>query len=265
MTETVKKESITRLAQSGLIAKGIVYLLIGFIAFTAAIGLGKQDSKDVSHDAAFTSIENLPGGPVLLFILAAGLLSYSVWRMVQVFRKDDTGHVKPVKRFRYFFSGLAYLLLTFSLVKFALDQKSNEGDQNQQMAGELMSKPFGPWLVVVAGLIFAAVGIYQVFYGLSEKYRKQLQSMNLHSSASSLLLRFGKVGYVARGVVWLVISYMLIRAGLHHNSSEAGNTDKAFQLLENSPLGIWLAAAVGLGLIAYGIFSFLRARYERFA
>jgi hypothetical protein len=262
MTGYTERKSIEKLAQVGLIAKGIVYVLVGFIAFFAAFNIGNR-SENVSQDSAFSFVEDLPAGNLLLWALAVGLLCYSAWRMIQTFRKSDGEQIKTAKRFRYFFSGLAYLLLTFSVVRFALDQGSGGGDKNQKMAGEMMTKPFGTWLVLIAGLIFAAVGIYQIWYGLSEKYKKHVQSFNLHTAASTLLLRSGKIGYVARGVVWLLISYMLTRAGLHHNSSEAGSTDKAFQILENS-MGPYIAGVLGLGLVAYGIFSFIRARYDRF-
>lgn len=262
MTEMTERKSIEKLGQTGLIAKGIVYILIGFIAFFAAFNIGRKSGQSVSRDSAFSFIEDLPGGTVLLWALAVGLFCYSAWRIIQTFRKDD--QIKAAKRVRYFLSGMAYLLVTYSVVRFVLDMRSNGGDQNQQMAGEMMNKPFGPWLVLITGFIFGAVGVYQVWYGLSEKYKKHVQSFNLHTTTSSLLLRSGKIGYVARGIVWLLISYMLIQAGLHSNSAEAGNTDKAFRLMENS-MGPYIAGAVGLGLVAYGIFSFIRARYDRLA
>lgn len=263
MTESTERKTIEKVAQVGLIAKGIVYILIGFIAFFAAFNIGRNSGNKVSQASAFSFIEDLPAGNALLWALAAGLLCYSIWRIIQTFRKSEREEIKPAKRIRYFFSGLAYLLLTFSVVRFARHQGSNGGNQNQQMASDMMDKPFGSWLVIIGGLIFAAVGIYQVWYGLSEKYRKHVQSSNLHTSATSLLLTSGKIGYVARGVVWLLISYMLIQAGLNRNSSEAGNTGEAFQLMENS-MGPAIAGALGLGLVAYGIFSFIRARYDRF-
>lgn len=262
MTENTEKKTIEKVAQTGLIAKGIIYIIIGFIAFFAAFNIGRKSGQSVSRDSAFSFIEDLPGGPLLLWALALGMFCYSAWRIIQTFRKDP--EIKKAKRLRYFFSGLTYLLVTYSVVRFALDMRSNNGDQNQQMAGEAMDMPFGSWMVIIAGLLFAAVGVYQVWYGLSEKYKKHVQSFSLHSTASTLLLRSGKIGYVARGIVWMLISYMLIQAGLSSNSSEAGNTDKAFQLMENS-MGPYIAGAVGLGLVAYGIFSFIRARYDRFA
>ena len=127
-----------------------------------------------------------------------------------------------------------------------------------------LNHSFGQLVIGLAALVLAGVGIYQIYYGLSEKYRKHVQQLNLHSSRSSLLLRAGKAGYISRGIVWLIIAYLLLRAALHNNSSEAGDTGKAFEFIESSAFGSYLLGALGVGLIAYGVFNFIRARYETF-
>jgi hypothetical protein len=264
MTETTKRESIVTIAKTGLIAKGIVYLLLGAIAVMAAWDLGNTAGKEVNQKTAWSSVEDLPGGNILLIILAIGLLCYTVFRIIQTFRKHGPEKIKWTKRVRYFFSAITYLLLTFSVAKFALEHGGKSKDQNQQMASEMMTKPMGAWLVIAGGIIMALIGLYQLYYGLSEKYKKHVQSFQLQSSAASALTRSGKIGYAARGIVWLLISYLLILAGLHHNSSEAGDTGEAFQLLETSTLGTVFAGAIGLGLIAYGVFNFIRAKHDRF-
>ena len=138
----------------------------------------------------------------------------------------------------------------------------NNGDNQQQFASELLSKPGGEWLLGITALIIAGTGFYQVYYGLSEKYKKHVQKLNLHGKASSLLLTSGKVGYVARGIVWLVIAFLTLKAAIHASSAEAGDTGKAFSFLENSPFGSYILAALGVGLMAYGLFNFIRVRYE---
>jgi hypothetical protein len=148
--------------------------------------------------------------------------------------------------------------------KLLLYNEKDSGDSTQQVAADLLDKPFGQWLVGIFGLIIAGVGIYQAWYGLSEKYRKHVGSLGLHNRNAKAILLAGKTGYVARGIVWLIISWMLLKAAVHASSREAGDTGKAFGFLENSPFGSYMLGALGLGLIGYGLFSFVRARYERF-
>lgn len=257
------KPWIKKIAQAGLIAKGIVYVLLGALGFMAAFELGGKTNDEASQTGALQAIKDLPAGTVLLLLLTAGLLCYSIWRGIQTFNTTD-GKDKPwTKRLRYLFSGLAYLVLAYAAAKLAFENRKNNGDKNQQLAGELMDKPFGQVLIGLAALILAGIGVYQIYYGLSEKYKKHVQELSLQSQHSTTLLRSGKIGYISRGVVWLVIAYLFARAAVEASASEAGSTGKAFQFVEASPFGSYLLAILGLGLIAYGIFNFIRARYDR--
>jgi hypothetical protein len=156
--------------------------------------------------------------------------------------------------------------LSFALVAFKtlLNGSQNKGgSSSQQMVSSLMNKPFGQQLIFVVAAIIAGIGIYQIFYGLSKKYRKHVDTLNLQSTAAKYLLTSGIVGYVSRGVVWLVIAWLMFKAALHSNASEAGDTSRALNFFEHS-YGSYLLAALATGLILYGIFNFVRARYEKF-
>lgn len=166
------------------------------------------------------------------------------------------------KAIRYISSGIIYLFVCISAVKLILNKPVNKTDQQQNIASGLLSQPFGQWQVAIAAICIAAVGIYQLYYGWSEKYKKHTQKMNTQKKASSILLTAGKIGYMARGIVWLIISYLMLRAAFTGSSSKAGGTGKAFAFLEALPAGsLWLAAAAA-GLLAYGVFALVRARYE---
>ena len=254
---------IKRLAQTGLSAKGIVYVLLGLLAFMAAFELGGKGNEDATRTGALEFVKDLPAGEVLLLTVAGGLFCYVIWRVVEVFRTN--GKKKGwTKRLRYLFSGLTYLAFAVTAIRIGSGGSADKGDNNQSVAIELMNKPFGQVLVGLCGLALAAVGAWQIYYGLSEKYRKHVQGLSLQATHSSLLLRSGKVGYISRGLVWLVISFLFFRAAVHAAASEAGDTAKAFRFVESSPLGSPLLGLLGIGLIAYGVFSFIRARYERF-
>lgn len=260
------KSNAKPIAQAGLTAKGIVYSLLGLLAFMSAFRIKGHSANKTDTSGVFDLVHEQTGGQIILGIIAAGLICYSIWRGIQAFgdQEHKGSNVKGLAiRARYLFSGLVYGYLAFNAIKLLLYNDSGSGDNKQDMAKELLSKPFGQILVGIAAIILLAVGIYQIYYGLSEKYRKHAEKAG-HSSNKKILLSSGKIGYIARGIVWLLISWLFFKAAINSNSAEAGDTSKAFIFLKQAAYGPYLLAAVGLGFICYGTFNFIRARYENF-
>ncbi len=265
LSASTVKSNVKPIAQAGLTAKGIVYCLLGLLAFMAAFRIKGQSANKTDTSGVFDLVHDQTGGKVILAIIAAGLICYSLWRAIQAFgdQENKGSDAKGLAvRARYLFSGLVYGFLAFTAIKLLFYNDSGSVDNKQDMAQELLSKPFGQWLVGIAAVILLAVGIYQVYYGLSEKYRKH--AGKAHGSNKKILLSAGKIGYISRGIVWLLISWLFFKAAINSNSAEAGDTSKAFSFLNQAAYGSYLMAAVGLGLICYGTFNFIRARYENF-
>lgn len=263
---TVSSTFVQRLAQAGLFAKGTVYCILGILAFMAAFHINGQSTENADKAGVLGFVYQQTGGKILLALIALGLLCYCLWRGFQAF--GDTEHEGKeakgmAKRARYFLSGLAYAFVAALAVRMLFFTGGQSGGAGQDWVQDLMNKPAGQWLVGIAGLIFISIGIYQVYYGLSEKYLKYAAGA-VHGRASGLLAKAGKAGYVARGIVWLIIGWLFIKAALHSNSSEAGDTAKAFSFISEASYGPYLLAAMGIGLICYGLFNFIRARHERY-
>lgn len=266
----IKQEKISSMvkpiAQAGLLAKGIVYCLLGVFAFMAAFNIAGQSTTNTDKEGVFSFIKEQTGGQIMLAVIALGLLCYSLWRGIQTFgdteEKGNDGKGLAA-RSRYLFSGLIYTSLAAYAIKMLLTDKKSSGNSKQDMVQEILNKPFGQWLVGIAAAIMVIVGIYQVYYGLSEKYKKHADKAG-KSTNKNLLLAAGKIGYVARGIVWLIIGWLFTKAALHSNSSEAGDTSKAFSFLAEASYGSYLLAAVGFGLTCYGVFNFIRVKYESF-
>ena len=258
--------NVKPIAQAGLTAKGIVYCLLGVFAFMAAFNIAGQSANNTDKQGVFSFIEKQTGGQIMLAVVALGLLCYSLWRGIQTFAdtEDKGDNAKGLAaRGRYLFSGLIYTSLAAYAIKMLFTGSKSSGDSKQSMAQELLSKPYGQWLVAGAAAIMIGVGIYQAWYGLSEKYRKHVNKAG-NLSGKKILLTAGKIGYVARGIVWLIIGWLFAKAALHSNSSEAGDTSKAFSFLAEASYGSYMLAAVAAGLICYGVFNFIRVRYEAF-
>ncbi len=262
---TSRDRWIETAARVGLTAKGFVYSLIGILTFMAAFELGRGDDKG-GKSQALQWIDEQPFGQVLLGLTALGLLCYSIWRLIQAFldTEDKGSDMKGLAvRGRYLFSGIVYGASAFYAAKLVFGNGSDEGsgDTRETVAQKLLEQPFGQWLVGIVAAGVMAVGVYQIYYALSEKYRKKIQESKLDNRVKETLLASGKVGYIARGIVWLLIGYLFLQAALQADSDEAGGSNSAFSLLEQQ-WGSWVLAVVALGLLCYGIFTFLRARYQ---
>ncbi len=252
------------IAQAGLVAKGIVYSLFGILTFMAAFHMNGKSVRHTDKDDVFSFVYEQTGGQIMLGIIALGLLCYCMWRMIQALSdtEDKGSHLKGIlNRLRYVLSGLVYGSLALHVIKLLFLYTRDSGDGKQTMARTLMNQPFGQWLVGMAALILLGIGVYQIYYGLSNHYKKHVEKIG-RSSNPMVLLAAGKIGFIARGIVWVLIAWLFFKAAWHANSSEAGDSSKAFSYLQSIAFGSYLLAIMGIGLLCYGIFNFIRMRYE---
>ena len=67
----------------------------------------------------------------------------------------------------------------------------------------------------------------------------------------------------ARGVVVGIMGGLLARAALNANPGQARGLGGALDSLHQQAWGTWLLALTATGLIVYGLFEYVRARYRR--
>ncbi|MFC6998141.1 DUF1206 domain-containing protein [Rufibacter roseus] len=256
-----QKEWIKNIAKLGYAAKGIVYFITG--ALTAAYALNMGGKKSSSTES-LQFINTLTGGKFLLGVIGTGLLCYSVWRIIMAVRdteEEGTSAKGTGKRIAFAFSGLLYGSLAFASFKYISGTGSSSNGSNEKaITSKLLDLPFGKWLVILVGLITIGNGIYQIIKGVSGKYMKDISG--LEADKRNALRKAGKVGFISRGIVFSIIGFLFVKAGWLHSASTAEGTSGAFSFLQTWPYGSWLLAAVAIGLMAYGFFMFVQAKYS---
>ncbi|WP_247237474.1 DUF1206 domain-containing protein [Telluribacter sp. SYSU D00476] len=263
-----KDQWIEGAARAGLTAKGIVYTLVGILTFTTAFKMSNANVEG-GKSQIFQWIQDQPFGQILLGITTVGLLCYTVWRLIEAIK--DTEHkgsdAKGLsRRATYLSSAVVYGSLTFYAAKMLLGSGGNSGggggdDTRQTVAQKLLEQPMGQWLVGLVAVGTMAIGAYQIYRAMSDKYRKNIEESRLDNNIKQTMIEAGKLGYIARGIVWLIIGYLFLQAAIESDSSEAGGTTSAFKFLENE-YGSWILGIIAIGLVCYGMFMFVRARYE---
>jgi len=254
---------VEKAARVGYATKGVVYLLIGGLAGTAALRWG---GRTTDSTGALAALLEQPFGELLLMVIAAGLAGYSMWRFVQgVFDAERKGsRPKAIGvRLGYVGSGLIHAGLAWTALKLSLGWPSVAGDDPRQETRELMSLPFGPWLVAAVGCGVCAFGFVQLYKSYSKKFCRRLESQEMTPGQKQFACRSGQLGLTARGVVFLIVGSFFLSAARRHDSSQAGGLAEALHALEAQPYGSVLLALVALGLIAYGLFMFVEARFHR--
>ncbi len=256
---------IERLARLGYTAKGIVYGLIGLLALLSAFGAG---GRTTDSQGALQTIATQPFGKFLLALVAIGLVGYVVWRLVEAILDPEhtgTDGKRIASRIGAGISAVIYAGLAFSAAKIILGSgSSSSGDTSaQDWTARLMSQPFGRWLVGIVGAIIIGVGFYQLYKAFSGKFRRQLKLREMSHTEEQWATNTGRLGLSARGIVFGIIGLFLMQAARQSDPSQARGLGGALQSLEQQSYGPWLLGLVALGLIAYGIYMGVQARYRR--
>ncbi len=256
------------LARLGYAVRGIVYLIIGGLAIKLATGYG---GKATDQQGALQAIGQQPFGKFLLVVVAIGLVGYALWKLVEAFFDPD-GVGKSAKgivgRIGDVIVGLAYASLALGAISIVTGTGNGGKSSNastQDWTARLLQHPFGVFLVVIIGLIVVATAAYLLYRAYAADFRKRLNLSSLSAQWRKWAIFSGRFGYAALGVVYGIIGIFLVVAAVKNNAGQAKGLSGALQLLIHQPFGPVLLAVVALGLIAYGIYSFVEARYRRLA
>lgn len=254
------------LARVGYGARGFVYLSAGMLTLLAA--------TDVIREAAGSSeavgwLAQQAFGKVWLVLLGLGLWAFVAWRVVQaVFDADHQGHdLKGIAvRIGQATSALFYGLLAATVFEYldefggAAAEAAEDAAGNRDKAEMLLALPMGQGLLVAAGLAVLALGVGNMVRAWRDDFGETLACP---PELCRKLTPLARAGYGARGFAYLPLAVFVILAGLQEQAAKVTSLGEALDALEQQPGGSWMLGLTAVGLMAFGAFAFVEARWRK--
>jgi len=241
--------SVVALTRIGFASRGVMYLIIGYLAL--------RSGRTEDGAGALRTLEG-GSGALLLWVMALGFFAYGVWRLSEA-AFDTGGHGSDAKgkaaRAGGAISGLVHFGLGILAIKLALGSGGGGGDGARSGAAKALEWPFGEvaLFVVAAGLLLT--GAFQLIKAYKGDFLRDLAPK---ASRRPWVQWMGRAGYAARGVVFLVMAWFLFKAGLESDAGEAGGMGAALSAFPKTARQL-----VAFGLLLFGLFSLVEARFRR--
>jgi hypothetical protein len=264
-------DALENLARVGLIAYGVVHLLVAWLALQLAWGGGGGGGGgSADQSGAMATLADQPFGKPLLWLLAVGLVALALWQLSELLRqvpglqstgkakkKAVTGMVKSVSK------AVVYVFLAVTAVRFATGSGRSSSSQQQETVAGVFGWPAGRLLVGIAALVLIGVGAYHVRKGVTKHFLKEIDTAQATASQRRVIERLGQVGYPAKGVALALVGGLLGWAAITFDPDKARGLDGAMRTLLDAPFGKVLLTLVAVGIAAFGVFAFFRARYPQ--
>ena len=246
------------LARAGFAVNGVVNAIIGFIA----IGIAVSGGGSADQSGAFEAIAGSPGGVVALWVTVIALAALGLWYGIGAFLTRDRDQKRRAAAIaKGIGKGIAYLALAATALSFVVGNGNDSAEQSSSITAALLATPGGVILVVVIGLLFCGVGVYSVHKGVTRGFEEDITVPS--GSAGKAVRAVGTVGYVARGIALFIVGVLFGVAAVTADASNATGMDGALKALADLPFGKAILVIVGLGFIAAGVYSVLRAKLAK--
>jgi hypothetical protein len=260
-----ESKPIQFLARFGYVVRGLLYLVPGVLALKLALG---RPGETLAPAQTITVIDRQPFGHFLLLLVLAGLIGYSIWGLTRALLDPWGRGQSPrgiARRIGYGTSALAYLSFVLITLQLLSGRAAHGGgEEAQEWASFLLTKPMGAWLLGLLGLGWIVCGgVSEILQGWTGGFERDLRWERMRPREHWWAVRMGRIGIVARGAVFAVIGYLFIASALHHNPRRAGGMGDALHEIARQPYGRTLLGAAALGLIVFGLFSILCSRWMR--
>lgn len=248
------------LARAGLTARGVLYILIGWVAILVAFG---RTSHRADQLGALQLLAGKPYGLVLLWLLGIGFAGYALWRLSEAaFGVTGEGNGAG-PRLKSLARAVIYAVFAYLTFKIISGVRGNQVRKQRDLTAKLMHTTDGRWLVGIIGAAIVAAGLALILEGIRRKFLKYLKLSDMRARTRRVVRRLGVAGTAARGAVFALAGVLVVEAAITHRPGKAGGIDKALLTLRDQPFGDFLLVIAALGLVCFGVYGLCEARWRR--
>ncbi|MFE5768543.1 DUF1206 domain-containing protein [Streptomyces sp. NPDC056485] len=249
-------------ARCGLLARGVLYALIGLLALRVAFG--DAGGEEADREGALRELVGKPFGGVLVWAVGGGLVCMMLWRLSEaVFGAAGPDGGKPLKRLASAGRTVFYAAAAFSVLSFAAGGGSGSGDQkSRDVTARALELPAGQWLTGAAGLGIAVAGVVIAVQAARRTFRKHLAMGGVPGWGRTGVDVLGAGGGLARGAVFAAAGSFVVYAAVRYDPGRAKGVDDTLRSFAGTAAGPWLLVAVAVGLMLFGAFSWAMARWR---
>jgi Domain of Unknown Function (DUF1206) len=259
-----KSTPVRFLGRAGFLARGLMYIVIGWIAVEIAF---RKTSQQADRTGALHALGSTPVGVVALWVLVVGFCGMALWRLSEAAygTREADRRKAVVTRLTALFKAVVYAVLAYGVIDYAIGAGSPQSSDQQSvdLTATLMRHPGGRIAVVVIGLVLIGVGLYLGYQAWRERFRRDLMLDQLGKRMRRVVEWLGRVGGIARGIVFITSGVFLVIAAVRAQPGEAKGIDSSLRALAATPGGPWLLVLVALGLVMFGLFSCCESRWRR--
>ncbi|HEX6500101.1 MAG TPA: DUF1206 domain-containing protein [Micromonosporaceae bacterium] len=258
----VHSKPLEWLTRAGFVGYGLLHILVAWIAVQIVRG---QGGREGDQSGAFRTLAHQPGGGVLLVAVAVGLFAMAFWQLLTaaVGHLDKRGKRRVAERIASLGRVVVYTALGLGAAKVARGAEQSAAHSQQSITAGFLGTPHGRMLIIVAGVVVAAVGIGLAIYGVTRAFERNLRLAVMNEEMRAATRWLGGFGYAAKGSAYAIVGILLIVAAVTYDASKSRGLDAALHTLARQPFGGVLVAIVALGFAAFGVYCFAQARYRK--
>jgi len=252
------------LERLGYAVRGALYAAMGVLALRIVLSVAGGQTTDLTGSLVF--LVGNPFGKLMLVIAVIGLTAYALWGFTRAIYdplhrgSNASGYMA---RLGFVTSALSYAAIVVFALQLLAGSGATTNDGTQKTVASVLTHPAGGWLTILIGLVVIGVALGQFLESYRATFKDDLKGAEMSAKTRDMVVMLGRFGMFSRGVIFLVIGWFVIQAGVHNDPTQAQGFGGAFVFLLAQPFGRLVLGIVALGFVALGLHSFACARWIR--